>query len=353
MPRRSRRWRTASTALLTTALLLSAAACGSGPDEDEDLAEAAEAGELVVYSGRNQNLVGPLLEKFTAASGIEVATRYGGSAELAAQLLEEGSRSPASVFLSQDAGALGALQEAGRLEPLPAAELAKVPQQYRSPEGQWVGTAARSRVLVYNPDLVPQAELPRSVFDLTDPKYKGKVGYAPTNASFQSFVTGMRVTAGEERTRAFLEGLKANDPKAYEGNATIVDAVNTGAIPYGLVNHYYLYEKAAEAGGLDKLKARNYLFPGDDPGSLVNVTGVAVLAGRSSPDALSFVSYLLGKEAQTYFAQVTKEYPLVEGVDADIPGLPPLSSLQGPRIDLSQLDSLEDTLTLLDDVGLT
>lgn len=350
MSRRSRPWRTAS-AVLTAALLLSAAACGSS--QDEDLAAADEAGSLVVYSGRNENLVGPLFEKFTAATGIEVATRYGGSAELAAQLLEEGSRTPARVFLSQDAGALGALEDADRLDQLPATVLEKVPAQYRSTQGKWVGTAARSRVLVYNADLVPEADLPRSVFDLTDPTYKGKVGYAPTNASFQAFVTGMRVTAGEERTRAFLEGLKANEPRAYEGNATIVDAVNTGTIPFGLVNHYYLYEKAAEAGGLDKLRARNHLFPGTDPGSLVNVTGVAVLAGRQSPDALAFVSYLLGQEAQTYFADETKEYPLVDGVEADIPGLPPLSSLQGPKIDLSQLDSLEATLKLLDDVGLT
>ena len=339
-------------ALLVTGLLTTAA-CGSGGDDPaEQLAAAAEAGELVVYSGRNETLIEPLLEKFTAATGVEVAVRYGGSAELAAQLLEEGERTPAAVFLSQDAGALGALQDEGRLEQLPADTLAKVPAQYSSADGRWVGVSGRSRVLVYNPDLVAAADLPQSVFELTEPQYEGKVCYAPTNASFQSFVTGMRVTAGEQRTRGFLEGFRDNDPKAYEGNALIVDAVNEGAIPFGLVNHYYLYEKAAEAGGLDKLTARNYLFPGADPGSLVNVTGVAVLSGRQSEDAQTFVDYLLGEQAQTYFAEVTKEFPLIEGVSPDVPGLPPLSALQGPDVDLSQLDSLEASLQLLEEVGL-
>jgi len=339
--------------LLTTGLLATAACGADSPDGADDVVAAAEAGELVVYSGRNENLVSPLLEQFTEATGIEVATRYGGSAELAAQLLEEGDRTPASVFLSQDAGALGALQDAGRLEPLDPATLDKVPAQYRSSQGRWVGVSGRSRVLVYNPDLVGAAALPTSVFDLTAPQYKGKVAYAPTNASFQSFVTGMRVSAGEERTKAFLEGFKANEPRAYDGNVLIVDAVNDGQIPFGLVNHYYLYEKAAEQGGLDNLTARNYLFPGDDPGSLVNVAGVAVLAGQQSQDAQTFVDYLLGTQAQTYFAERTKEFPLIEGVQADVPGLPPLSDLQGPKVDLSQLDSLEQTLQLLDEVGLT
>jgi iron(III) transport system substrate-binding protein len=343
-----------SLRLLVVAALVSTAACSSGSDSgDDDVAAAAEAGTLVLYSGRNENLIAPLLEQFTTATGIEVATRYGGSAELAAQLLEEGARTPASVFLSQDAGALGALQDAGRLEQLPSATLEKVPTQYRSAAGRWVGVSGRSRVLVYNPDLVAAADLPASVFDLTEPQYKGKVGYAPTNASFQSFVTGMRVTAGEERTKAFLEGFKANDPQAYDGNVLIVDAVNNGDIPLGLVNHYYLYEKAAEVGGLDKLTARNYLFPGADPGSLVNVAGVAVLAGQQSADAQAFVDYLLGSQAQVYFAEQTKEFPLIDGVVADVPGLPPLSELQGPEVDLSELDSLEQTLQLLDEVGLT
>ena len=329
--------------------VLATAACGS--DSSADTGAAAGDG-LVVYSGRNENLISPLLEKFTAATGIAVTPRYGGSAELAAQLLEEGSSSPASVFLSQDAGALGALQDAGRLAPLEQTTLAKVPAKYRSDEGRWVGVSGRSRVLVYDSARVPEAELPQSVFDLTGPDYRGKVGFAPTNASFQAFVTGMRVTAGEERTKQFLTDFAANDPQVYENNVAIVEAVDSGEIPFGLVNHYYLYEKAAEAGGLDELTARNHLFPGDDPGSLVNVAGVAVLAGKPDARTQAFVDYLLSEEAQTYFAEETKEFPLIPGVSPDVPGLPPLSALQGPDVDLSELDSLEQTLALLEEVGL-
>ena len=338
---------------LVMATLLGTAACGSsGTNSPAPGASGSESG-LVVYSGRNETLIAPLLAQFTKATGIAVTPRYGGSAELAAQLLEEGDRTPADVFLSQDAGALGALQEADGLEVLPEATLAKVPAKYRSAEGAWVGVSGRSRVLVYNPDLVNAADLPKSVFDLTKPAYKGKVGFAPTNASFQAFVTGMRVSAGEERTKAFLEGFKANSPQSFEGNVPILEAVDAGTIAFGLINHYYLYEKAAEAGGLDKVTARNYLFPGTDPGSLVNVGGVGVLKGKQSPDAQAFVDYLLSTEGQTFFAEQTKEYPLIAGVPVALEGLPPLAELGGPAVDLSQLESLDQTLALLDEVGLT
>lgn len=352
MIRPTRRALAASAAALG---LLAVAACGGGNGGNGGSGSgdgAAEPDALVVYSGRNENLVGPLLEQFTEATGIPVTPRYGGSAELAAQLLEEGEGSPADVFLSQDAGALGALQQADRLEALPQDTLDQVPTRYRSGEGAWVGVSGRSRVLVYNPDLVPESELPQSVFELTEPAYADKVAFAPTNASFQTFVTAMRVTEGEERTRQFLTDLKANGAKPYENNIAILDAVDKGQIAVGLSNHYYLYERAAEAGGLDQITARNHLFPGDDPGSLVNVAGVGVLAGKADERTQAFVDFLLGEQAQSYFAEQTKEYPLVEGVPLDA-DLPPLTEQQGPDVDLSQLDSLEETLRLLDEVGLT
>ena len=337
-------------AALAAVCLLATAACGGGGDSGEG---AGEAKALVVYSGRNETLIAPLFAKFTAATGIEVTPRYAGSAELAAQLLEEGDRTPAAVFLSQDAGALGALQEAGDLETLPQPVLDRVPAKYRSATGAWVGTSGRSRVLVYNPDLVPAASLPKSVFELTGPAYRGKVGFVPTNASFQAFVTGMRVTVGEERTKQFLIDFKANDPQAYDGNIAVLDAVDKGLIPFGLINHYYLYERAAEAGGLGEVTARNHLFPGNDPGSLVNVGGVGIIKGKGSEQASRFVDYLLSTEGQTFFAQETKEYPLVAGIPDAIEDLPELSALGGPDVDLSQLESLDQTLALLDEVGLT
>jgi iron(III) transport system substrate-binding protein len=342
-------------AAAAAASLLLVAACGTDDDPapaTEDVASESEA--LVVYSGRNENLGAPLLEQFTGATGIEVTARYGGSAELAAQLLEEGDRTPADVFLSQDAGALGALQNADLFTELDSSVLDLVPEAYRSAEGSWVGVSGRARVLVHNTEEVSEDELPQSVFDLTAPEYRGKVAFAPTNASFQAFVTGMRVVEGEERTREWLEAFAANDPKPYEKNGLIVDAVNDGQVPMGLVNHYYLHEKAAETqGGLEALSARNHFFPGGDIGSLVNVAGVGVLAGKADERTSAFVEFLLGKQAQEYFAAETSEFPLVDGVESQVPGLPSLESVEAPDVDLSDLDTLEETLRLLDEVGLT
>ena len=332
--------------VVATALALLATGCGGG-----DTGSGSEDG-LVVYSGRNENLIAPLLKQFTEATGVKVSAKYGGSAELAAQLLEEGEKTPAAVFLSQDAGALGALQDATLLEALPQAQLDKVPAEFRSKTGSWVGVSGRARVLAYNSEQVTEAQLPKSVFDLTKPEYKGKVGVAPNNASFQSFVTGIRVTQGEEKAKAFLEGLKANDPKTYEGNLNVIDAVDKGEVAYGLVNHYYLYERAEEAGGVDKLTVRNHFFPKGDPGALVNVAGVGVLKGKADERTAKLVDYLLSTDGQKYFAEQTHEYPLVGGVPSE-PGLPALASISNPDIDLSQLDTLDATLKLLDEVGLT
>ncbi len=335
-------------AAAATALLLTPLAACSQSEADK----LGGSGGLVVYSGRNENIIAPLLEQFEKDTGINVAVKYGSSANLAATLLEEGAKTPADVFLSQDAGALGALQQANRLAALEPALLAKVPQEFRSREGRWVGVSGRVRVLVYNPDLVPTATLPTSVFDLVKPEWRGKIGIAPPNASFQAFVTAMRVTKGEAVTKQFLEGLKANEPKTFEGNALIVDEVDSGRLAAGLVNQYYLAEKIAEAGA-GTVKARNYYFPKGDLGGLVNVGGVGVIDDPDTdPRAKQFIEFLLGKAGQEFFANVTKEYPLVAGFAAD-PSLPPLANLESPDIDLSKLDSLEQTLALLDEVGLT
>ncbi len=342
------RRRTPAVAAALALALLAVSACGGSSSGGS----AASGDALVVYSGRSEKLIKPLLETFTAQSGIAVSVKYGGSAELAAQLLEEGAKTPAAVFLSQDAGALGALQDARRLDVLPQTQLSQVAPEFRSKTGQWVGVSGRARVLVYNSTQVKPADLPTSVFDLMGPAYKGRIGFAPTNASFQSFVTGMRVTSGEARTQEFLRALKANEPKPYESNVLVVDAVNKGEVAFGLVNHYYLYEKAAEAGGLSALAARNHFFPNGDPGALINVAGVGVLAGRDDPRSGRLVDFLLSADAQKYFAQTTFEYPLAAGVAADAQ-LPPLASIENPDIDLSELDTLDATLTLLDAVGLT
>ncbi|MFI6416907.1 iron ABC transporter substrate-binding protein [Streptomyces sp. NPDC050842] len=329
------------TALVAAAMLTpSLAACGSD-----------EPAGLVIYSGRNENLVKPLIEKLEKHLGTNVEVRYGDSAELSAQLLEEGDETEAGLFLSQDAGALGALSKEQRLAPLPKATLDQVDTAYRGSAGDWTGVSGRVRVLGYNPDQVPTP--PNSVHELVKPEWKGKIGFVPTNASFQAFVTGMRVLEGDEATRAWLKGLKANEPKVYEGNLKVLEAVDKGEVALGLLNHYYWYEQAAEKGA-DKMKAKIHYLPKGDPGGLVNVAGAGILKGADEKQAAyaqKAVDFLLSTESQTYFAEETKEYPLAAGVKTAA-GVPPLETLQPPKIDLGKLDSLKETLAMLQEAGL-
>jgi iron(III) transport system substrate-binding protein len=329
-------------------LLLSGAllAAGCGGDEEE-----AGGGSITVYSGREEELVAPLFEGFTEETGIEVDVRYGDSAELAATIAEEGDNSPADVFFAQDPGSLGSVE--GQLAELPEGALGRVDERFRDGAGKWVGTSGRVRVIAYNTEALSEDEVPDSVFELTDPRWKGKLGIAPTNASFQAFVTAMRETVGDERTRQWLEDMKANDAQVYERNTPIVEAVASEEIELGLVNHYYLALVKEEQP--DAPVANKYL-PGDDPGALVSTAGVAVLESSDDREtAERFVDYLLSEEGQRFYAEEAEEaeYPLVDGVEPK-EGLPALDSLQGPDVELDSFgEQLEGTLELLSETGWT
>lgn len=305
---------------------------------------AKPGGSIVVYSGRNEVLVKPILEQFTADTGIAVEVRYGDSGALAAQLLTEAEASPADVFFSQDAGALGALSKEGLVAKLPAKLVAPVPPEYRADDGSWVGVSGRVRVLVYNPSLVPSP--PKSIDELLASSWKGKLGFAPTNASWQAFVTGLRVLRGEVKAEKWLRGFAANEPKAYASNGAVRDAVNAGQISIGLVNHYYIWERISVVGEAG-FSARNQYLAAGDPGGLVNVAGVAMLnSSDNKAAARAFVDYMLGKTAQAYFAEKTFEYPLVPGVPTSVK-IPRLASLEPPAVDLSDLNTLAATQELL------
>lgn len=307
------------------------------------------SGALTVYSGRSEKLVSGVFSDFTAATGVEVEARYGDSGELAGQIITEGSASPADVFFSQDAGALGALESADLLAPLPDNVLERVPEGFRSASGRWLGTSGRVRVFVYNPTLV--ASPPNTIDALLAPEWKNRIGFAPTNASWQSFVTALRVLRGEAGARTWLEGFAANNPVPFEKNAAVRDAVNSGQIALGLVNHYYLYELIA-AEGADAVVAKNQFLAAGDPGGLVNVAGVGVLASSDrSAAAECFASYLVSDAGQRYFVDKTFEYPLVAGIQ-QAAGLPAFAELQPPSLNLSDLRSLAQTQELLADVGL-
>lgn len=325
------------------------AACSSESDSVATSTESLESSELVVYSGRSEELVGPLFAEFTQTTGINISARYGDSAELAAQMLEEGDRSPAQVYFSQDAGALGSVNSL--LSTLPESVTSLVASEYRAVDDTWTGVTGRARVIAYDTENVPKDQVPQSVFELTDEKWRGQVAIAPTNASFQAFVTAMRLTQGEDVTREWLTGLVNNDVQSYEKNALILDAVDSGQVQLGLINHYYWYEKAAEVGQ-DNMRAQISFMAPQDPGSLVNVAGVGILKGAAeNPAAIEFVQWLLSNSTQEWFVANTFEYPLAAGVGV-APDLPALDTLAGPDIKLAQLADLPATLVMLQDVGL-
>jgi len=309
---------------------------------------ATLGGGLTVYSGRSEELVGPLIERFQQQSGVEVQVNYASTTDLAATLLEEGDASPADVFFSQDGGALGALAAEDMLADLPQATLDRVASPFRSPDGQWVGVSGRARVAAYDTRALTEDQLPASILDFTDPAWKGKLGWAPSNASFQSFVTALRALSGDDAARQWLEGMQANEPRVYEGNSQALEGVVAGEIEVALINHYYLLGAVAERG---ELPVANHFFPGGDPGSLVNVAGAGVLTTARNPDAaVAFIEFLLSEESQRYFSEETWEYPLTEGVPA-ADELTPLEDIEAPEIDLSDLADLQGTLELMQEVG--
>ncbi len=319
-----------------------------GPTPTARIVEVAVSpGKLILYVGRGESLVGPIIEEFADLTGIDVEVKYGGTAELASTLLEEGGRSPADVFFAQDPGGLGAVED--MFAPLPASLLDRVPEWTRSPDGRWVGISGRARTLVYNSASLSESDLPDDVWGLTEPRWKGRIGWAPTNASFQAMVTAMRAVWGEDRTREWLEAVQANDPIVYPKNTPQVAAAAAGEIDVGMVNHYYLFRFLAEEG--DSFPARNYHLRDGGPGAVVMVAGAGILeTSKNRDNAEKFVDFMLSQVAQQYFAGQTFEYPLVEGVKTSRL-LVPLEEINRPDVLPQDMSDLEGTVKLLQETG--
>ncbi len=319
---------------ISTALLLLATGCGSGDDDTVT---------LTVYSGRSEQLVQPLYDQFTAETGIEVAVRYAGSAELAATLIEEGANSPADVFFAQDPASLGVVAAAGLLSVLPDDVLALVPDRFSDDGGRWIGTSGRSRVMAYDATKIDPADLPTTVDELTAPEWAGRVALAPTNASFLAFVAAQILLEGEDATRQWLDEMAANGSPTFPDNSAIVAAIDDGAVETGLVNHYYLYRRIDELG--DAVVVRNHYLTG--AGGLVMPAGAGILrSSEQQGTARQLIEFLLSESAQHYFAEQTFEYPLAAGVPA-LPEIPPLDTLDPPDLDLSRLAGVQDRATEL------
>ena len=345
-------WRGVSIVAIV-ALVLLTLACSSDSEaasiasmNEEAASREADPGELVLYSGRSESLVGPVIAQFEEATGIDVQVKYGGTSEIAATIAEEGDNSPADVFWTQEPGALAAL--ADRYRPLPSDIRLAVPEWARASDGSWVGVTGRARVIIYDATLT-EDELPTSVEELTDPRWKGRIGWPPTNASFRVMVTAMREMWGEDKTREWLEGMLANDVQVYPKNTPIVDAASKGEVSVGLVNHYYLHRFVAEYG--EDFGARNLFLNDGGPASLVMVAGAAILETAENQDnAEAFIRFLLSNVTQQYFTASVYEYPLIEGVKTHRL-LPPIESLNNPDIDYATLDDLVGTEALLRETG--
>lgn len=306
---------------------------------------AAPADTLVIYSGRDEELVDPIIQLFEQETGVTVEVRYGDSAELAAQLSEEGAASKADVFFAQDAGALGAMESEGLFLELPAVALDRVEPDYRSSTGRWIGITGRARVLVYNPDLV--TELPGTVLELAEPQWADRIAVAPANASFQAFVTALRVINGDDVAASWLSGVAANAQR-FEKNSQILEAVESGTVAAGLINHYYWFQRQAEVGA-ENMNSQLAAFAPGDAGNLINVAGVGVLS--ENPHANAFVSFLLRDDIQEIFVGEIMEYPMVPGIEIPA-GITPLGDIPTPDIDLSNLDDLRVTLMLIRESGM-
>jgi len=327
-------------------ITLAALACVMAPLQLAALADSAQEpeGPLTIYCGRGKSLVGPLLKRFESETGITTKVRYAGSTDLATLMLEEGRRTPADVFFSQDPGALGAVAARDLLRPLPNAMIDKVNASYRDADGRWVGTSGRARVIARSTERVSPDEMPESVFDLTGPEWRGRVGWAPPNASFQLFITAMRHEYGDERTSKWLRDMKANGVRDYPKNRPIIQAIADGEIDLGLVNHYYLYGFKKDRG--DDFPVANE-YPLEDIGGMMSVAGVGVTSTTDNRRAAEmFVEFLLSEQSQQYFAYETGEFPLAS--DTPTPGAPAdlLDSIE-TRLNLGSLSDRRATLDLL------
>jgi iron(III) transport system substrate-binding protein len=333
--------RTLGLTLIASAFL----ACGTGdsPDSTANDASADLPVELTVYSGRNESLIGPLLARYEESTGARLNVRYGGTAELTATLMEEGAFSPADVFISQDAAALGALSARGLLQKLPAEVFDQVDAAHRSAGDDWVGLSGRARSVVYNIELISEEDLPQGLSEVTDPRYRGRFGVAPANGSFQAHMAAYGVLNGTDALTELLEGIAANEPMRYPKNSAIVEAVLAGEVEFGLTNHYYLHRALAET---PVAPGRNFFMPVGDGSAFVNLAGAAATSDAAASAEL--VAFLLGEEAQDYFRQQTFEFPVALASISEGDG-----GLTADQVDFSSVsDALEETLALIQESGL-
>jgi iron(III) transport system substrate-binding protein len=324
------------------------AGCRGGEAVSTPQAQVKTQPTLIIYSGRGESLVGNLFERLNASGKFKVEVQYGKTGEMVTRMMAEGEACPADLIFAQDSGHLGVLAARGMLNPLPASLLDQVDPDFRDPGGTWVGTSGRLRTLVYNTDALGPETLPQSLSELADPKWKGKLGWAPSNGSLHAHISALRHSWGEDETEAWLLGVKANKPTRYPKNSPQVEAAHNGAIELGWVNHYYLHRLNPEGR-----KAANWSFTADgDMGNILMVSGVGIRRGSpNAAEAEALIGWLLSAETQSFFAEEGFEYPTRPGIQTH-DQVPPLEGISLATVSQEHLADLGPTRELLRELGL-
>ena len=314
-----------------TALSLLAASAAQAQDEG-----------IVVYNAQHETLTQAWADGFTKETGIKVTIRNGSDMQFANQIIEEGEASPADVFLTENSPAMTLVDAAGLFAPINADALAQVPDTFKSADGKWTGVAARSTVFAYDKTKLKDADLPKSMLDLADPKWKGRWGASPGGADFQAIVSAFLELKGEDETAKWLKSMKDN-ATAYKGNSVAMKAVNAGEIEGALIYHYYWFGDQAKTGENSKNGALHY-FKNQDPGAFVSISGGGILASsQHQKDAQAFIKWITGKGGQTVLRDGNSfEYAVGNGAESN-PKLVPLAELQAPKIEPSKLNSKKVT----------
>lgn len=329
--------------------LLAASACMAAGMAVASPVHAAPT--LTLYAGQHQQMVRLLVDAFEKDTGIHVVVRYGEGPELANQIILEGKRTPADVFFTENSPELMHLQEKGLLAPVDPSTLKQIPAKYSSDKGDWVGVLARENVLTYNPSLIKQAALPKSLLDLAEPEWRGKIAIAPPDADFLPLVRAVAVTKGRATALKWLEGLKRN-AQIFNDDEGVAAAVNKGAVAVGVINNYYYYRLRQQVGAR-AMHSRIYHFTHGDVGGLINVSGAAVLKyARHPAEAQKLLAFMVSGKTQRMLAQSTVdfEYPLRPGVPAN-KALKPMEQLEPPQITVTQLGNDSEALALLQQAG--
>jgi iron(III) transport system substrate-binding protein len=334
-------------ALLALATVGAAACSATSEDSGGGPAEPETEG-ITLYSGRIAAAIGGAVDIYEADADRDVQVRFAETGDLAATLVEEGSNSPADVFFAQEPGAIGAVAEQGLLAELPADILDRVPPRFRDPEGRWVGITGRARTLAYGEE-VERSELPDSPLELTEPQWRGRVGWSPVTDSLQQYVTALRLEYGDDVARDWVEGMVANDAVDLPNNVAVRDAIANGEVDVGLLNHYYVAQAIAAEGPDYPVEVH---FPPEGLGSLLLLTSVGVLeSSERKEEAFDFVRSLLGPRSQRFFSASSKEYPLARGVEPDPSLTVPLAEIPVPGGDLNDISEIQATIELMQEAG--